>query len=163
IVGPDGSLYVAFSNRDSANFTQQILFVKCAPAGFCDERAYWSNPVRVDWMYGTHPVGPSGAGCPMGRQCLPPNGYAVSESMSISLSTDSSGNLFAVWSDFRDNTNPDCTGDANQARPPCDNDVFYSYSTDGGATWSDAATITPRADARFGETAQWAPWSAMGP
>ena len=83
--------------------------------------------------------------------------------MSISLSVDAAGNLFVVWSDFRDNTNQNCTGDANQARPPCDNDVFYAYSTDGGATWSDPATITPRADPRFGETAQWAPWSAMAP
>jgi PASTA domain len=163
VVGPDGSLYVAFSNRDSPNLAQQLLFVKCTVAGFCDERAYWTNPSRVAWMYGTHPVGPSDAGCPFGRQCLPPNGYAVSESMSISLSVDAAGNLFVVWSDFRDNTNQNCTGDANQARPPCDNDVFYAYSTDGGATWSDPATITPRANPRFGETAQWAPWSAMAP
>ena len=137
--------------------------MKCGVAGFCDERAYWTNPARVAWIYGTHPVGPSDAGCPFGRQCLPPNGYAVSESMSISLSVDSAGNLFVVWADFRDNTNQACTGDANQARPPCDNDVFYAYSTDGGATWSDPATITPRSDPRFGETAQWAPWSAMAP
>src|SRR5262245_47485995 len=39
VVGPDGSLYVAFANFDSPNLSQQLLFVKCPVAGFCDERA----------------------------------------------------------------------------------------------------------------------------
>ncbi len=45
------------------------------------------------------------------------------------------------------------------AAPPCDHDIFYAYSTDGGATWSATRTITPRS--RFGETAQWQPWSEV--
>ena len=114
-------------------------------------------------MDSSHPTGPSDAGCPFGRQCLPPNGYAVSEGMSISVSVDAQGRVFIVWSDFRNNTNPKCRGNAETALPPCDNDVFYTYSTDGGATWTDPITITPRSNPRFGETAQWMPWSAMGP
>jgi hypothetical protein len=163
VVGADGTLYTAFSNRDSPTLAEQLLFVKCPVAGWCDERAYWTPPVRVTYINSSHPTGPSDAGCPFGRQCLPPNGYAVSEAMSISVSVDAQGNPFVVWSDFRNNTNSNCRGNAQGATPPCDNDVFYSYSSDGGATWSDPVTITPRSNPRFGETAQWAPWSAMSP
>ena len=43
--------------------------------------------------------------------------------------------------------------------PPCDNDVFYSFSTTNGATWAPTRNITPRS--RFGENAQWQPWSKI--
>ena len=43
--------------------------------------------------------------------------------------------------------------------PPCDHDVFYAFSTDGGTTWSATRDITPRS--RFGENAQWQPWSEV--
>ena len=163
VIGPDGSIYAAFANRDSPNLAEQLLFVKCPVAGWCDERASWATPVRVAYIDSSHPTGPSDNGCPFGRQCLPPNGYTVNEAMSISASVDSTGNLFIVWSDFRNNTNPNCRGNAETATPPCDNDVFYSYSTDGGTTWSEPISITPRSNPRFGETAQWLPWSAMAP
>ena len=39
-------------------------------------------------------------------------GTRSARSMSISLSVDAAGNLFVVWSDFRNNTNQNCTGDA---------------------------------------------------
>ena len=37
--------------------------------------------------------------------------------------------------------------------------MFYSFSTDGGTTWSATRNITPRS--RFGESAQWQPWSEV--
>jgi hypothetical protein len=46
-------------------------------------------------------------------------------------------------------------GPAATATPPCYNDVFYAYSTDGAATWSDAYRPTPAG------SAQWMPWSAV--
>ena len=68
-------------------------------------------------IFGHRPSGPSSAGCPLGRQCLPPNGYTVSESTSISTSVERpEGNLFAVWADFRNNTNDDCQGAAGTWR-----------------------------------------------
>ena len=146
VIGPDGSIYAAFANRDSPNLAEQLLFVKCPVAGWCDERASWATPVRVAYIDSSHPTGPSDNGCPFGRQCLPPNGYTVNEAMSISASVDSTGNLFIVWSDFRNNTNPNCRGNAETATPPCDNDVFYSYSTDGGTTWSEPISITPQVE-----------------
>lgn len=57
------------------------------------------------------------------------------------------------------NCNP--LGAAATATPPCNNDVFYSRSSDGGATWSTAVDVTPAS--RFGQTAQWMPWSAVSP
>ena len=71
------------------------------------------------------------------------------------------GRVYIVWADFRNNTNPGCTGWAMTASSPCDNDVFYSYSMDEGETWSEPIVITPRSDARFGESAQWQPWSQV--
>ena len=49
------------------------------------------------------------------------------------------------------------------ASSPCDNDVFYSYSTDERRDVVGADRITPRSNARFGETAQWLPWSQVTP
>ena len=161
VVGSDGTIYVTFANRDAPDLVQQIIVVKCVPTADCTRFTEWTPPARVSTIFGHHPTGPSSAGCPLGRQCLPPNGYTVTESTSISTSIDSEGNLFTVWADFRNNTNDDCRGAADVAAPPCDNDVFYSYSTDGGNTWSEAKVVTPRSNPRFGETAQWLPWSTM--
>ena len=61
-----------------------------------------------------------------------------------------------TWADFR-NGQPNCKGPARTAIPPCDNDVFYSFSVNHGATWSSAIKITPAG------SAQWMPWSAAAP
>src|SRR5438132_81236 len=75
-----------------------------------------------------------------------------------SISTDDGGKLYAVWSDFR-NGGPPCTSPNNTATPPCDNDVFYSFSTNSGATWSSEVNVAPAS--KFGKTAQWQPWSKV--
>lgn len=159
IVGHDGTLYVAFGNGNTPLVgVNQVLFVKCPAAADCTKSSSWSKPVKVNDLIDNHPTGPSAAGCPAGRQCLPPNGYRVPEFTSISISADHDGNLFTVWSDFRNGGAP-CTGPAATATPPCDNDVFYAFSTDGGATWSKAVNVAPAS--KFGKTAQWQPWSAV--
>jgi hypothetical protein len=162
IVGPDGTIYVAFGNGNTPNPGEnQVLFVKCPAANDCSQSASWSQPVKINDLIDNHPTGPDpNTGCPAGRQCLPPNGYRVPEFTSISIAVDSSSNLTAVWSDFR-NGGPPCTGPASSATPPCDNDVFFSVSTDGGATWAPEVNVAPAAD--FGPTAQWQPWSAVTP
>ncbi len=157
VVGADGTLYVSFGNGNTPNPGEnQVLFVSCSGAADCTDPANWSMPSKVGDLIGIHPFGPSAAGCPAGRQCLPPNGYRVPEFTSISASVDNSGMLFVSWSDAR-NLGPNCNplGDADTAVPPCDNDVFYAYSTDGGATWSSTFQITPAG------SAQWQPWSAV--
>jgi hypothetical protein len=135
--------------------------VKCPAAADCSNSASWTPPVKINDLVDNHPTGPDpNTGCPAGRQCLPPNGYRVPEFTSMSTSIDNNGNLYTVWSDFR-NGGPPCVGPAATATPPCDNDVFFSVSTDGGATWSPEVNVAPAAD--FGPTAQWQPWSAVTP
>jgi hypothetical protein len=157
IVGKDGTIYVAFGNGNTPNAGEnQVLFVSCPATADCTDPSSWTAPVKVGDLIGIHPFGPSAEGCPAGRQCLPPNGYRVPEFTSISTSVDKNGKLYTVWSDARNlgaNCNP--LGDAATATPPCDNDVFYSFSTNGGATWSAAFKLTPAGNA------QWQPWSAV--
>jgi hypothetical protein len=159
-VGRDGTIYVTFGNANSPGAgLNQVLFVRCPKIGFpvgttnCSNSSNWSTPVKVGDLIDNAPVGPNSAtGCPSGRECLPPNGYRVPEFTSDTVSVDSSGRLYVTWADFR-NGGPPCTGPASTASPPCDNDVFYAFSTNGGATWSATKKVTPAG------SAQWQPWS----
>jgi hypothetical protein len=161
VVGPDGTIYVIFGNGNTPDpGINQVLMVKCPATRTCDSEADWTPPVLIGSLIGTHPIGDPGnaGGCPTGRQCLPPNGYRAPEFTSLTISVDKNSNLYATWSDFRNGRAP-CTPLSlwSTARPPCDNDVFYAFSTDGGVTWSPTINVTPRS--RLGETAQWQPWS----
>jgi hypothetical protein len=163
-VGPDGTIYVIFGNANTpAPGINQVLMVKCPPTNNCDNPAHWSAPVKVGDLIGTHPVGDPGnaGGCPVGRQCLPPNGYRVPEFTSMTISVDRNNNLYATWADHRNGDEPEDNcgpfGAWSTRTPPCDHDVFFAFSTNGGATWSPTITVTPRS--RLGKTAQWQPWS----
>jgi hypothetical protein len=164
VVGPDGTIYVIFGNSNTPNAgINQVLMVKCPATNSCDSSADWSAPTKVGDLIGTHPIGDSGnaGGCPVGRQCLPPNGYRVPEFTSMTISVDRNSNLYATWSDFRNGDDPGSTcgpfGAWSTRTPPCNNDVFYAFSTDGGATWSPTVNVTPLS--RLGNNAQWQPWS----
>ncbi|MBI3241102.1 MAG: hypothetical protein HYZ49_02265 [Chloroflexi bacterium] len=155
IVGDDGTIYVAFGNGNTPLVgVNQVMMVSCPASANCSLASSWTAPVKVGDLIDNHPTGPSPAGCPAFRQCLPPNGYRVPEFTSISISVDEDNNLYTVWSDFR-NGGGTCTGSAATATPPCDNDVFYAFSTDGGAGWSGTFQITPAG------SAQWQPWSEV--
>lgn len=162
-VGPDGTIYVSFANGNvPGNGVEQVLNVKCPVALDCSNPASWTPPTKVGDMFSTHPIGDSGnvGGCPTGRQCLPPNGYRVPTETSVSTSVDRNNKLYVSWEDFRNGRSP-CTplSSWSTAQPPCDMDVFYAYSTNGGTTWSPTRNITPRAV--MGESAQWQPWSEV--
>ena len=161
VVARDGTIYVSFANGNvPGNGIEQVLNVTCPASADCSNPASWTPPTKVGDMISTHPVGPpSQNGCP-NRQCLPPNGYRAPDETTVSNSVDHDGNVFVSWADHRNNTNPNCElGAAGGGSPPCDHDVFYAFSSDGGATWSDTRDITPRS--RFGENAQWQPWSEV--
>lgn len=164
VVGPDGTIYVVFGNGNTPlPGINQVLFTKCPAANDCSQAASWSAPVKVGDLIGTHPIGDPGnaGGCPVGRQCLPPNGYRVPEFTSMTISVDRFSNLYITWSDFRNGDDPGSTCGPlmpwSAATPPCNNDVFYSFSTNGGATWSATRNVTPPSP--FRKTAQWQPWS----
>ena len=158
IVGPDGTIYVAFGNGNLAGTgVEQVLMVSCPPSADCSNPANWTAPAKVGVMFEFHPIGPSSAGCPSGRQCLPPNGYRVPMITSISASIAANGDLFVSWTDGR-NIGDNCKVGlvtAQTATPPCDSDILYAYSTDGGATWSSSFDLTPAG------SAQWQSWSAV--
>jgi hypothetical protein len=139
IVGPDGTVYVAFGNGNTPTVgVNQHMIVSCAPANDCSKSVSWTAPVKITDDFGTQPFGPvASTACAGGRQCLPPNGYRLDDFVEGSLSVDNSGNLYFVWADFR-NGAPNCNpnGAAATATTPCDNDVFYSYSTNGGASFT---------------------------
>ena len=161
VVGPDGTIYVAFANGNVPGAgIEQVLMVKCPVGLDCSNSANWTSPIKVGDMIATHPVGPpSQNGCP-NRQCLPPNGYRVPDETSVTISVDRNSKLYVSWADHRNNTNPNCQlGAPAGGSGPCDHDIHYAYSTSGGTTWSATRTITPRS--QFGETAQWQPWSEV--
>ena len=163
VVRPDGSVYVSFGNGNTPTAgINQFMDVSCPASADCSQQSSWTGPVKIADDIGTQPVAfvtDGVTGCPAGRQCLPPNGYRMYDFVSGSISADNAGRLYFSWSDFRNGGPPCDTGDYATSKPPCNNDVFYSYSTDGGATWSGAYLVT----ANGGETAQWQGWSAIGP
>jgi hypothetical protein len=158
IVGKDGTIYVAFGNGNTPlPGINQVLFVSCPASADCSSAASWTAPVKVGDLIETHPIGPSPEGCPGGRQCLPPNGYRAPMVTTITTNVDNSNRLIVTWADFRNGGPPCDTLNAATSTPPCNNDVFYAYSLNGGTTWSATKNIT--GGSRFGQTAQWQSWS----
>jgi hypothetical protein len=160
IVGKDGTIYVAFGNGNTPNVgVNQHLIVSCPASADCTVATNWTVPSKMSDDIGKQPTGSDATtGCPAGRQCLPPNGYRLDDFVEGSISVDKNNKLYSVWADFRNgaaNCNP--LGPAAGATTPCDNDVFYSFSTNGGAAWSVAFKLTPAG------SAQWMPWSAVAP
>jgi hypothetical protein len=169
IVGSGGTIYVAFGNGNTPTLgLNQHLMVRCPATADCTNPASWVAPSKISDDFGMQPVGPDAStACPAGRQCLPPNGYRLDDFTQGSISVDNAGKLYAVWADFRNGRGSSCdwnnaaAGQAAVATPPCDNDVFYAFSTNHGATWSRAINVTPAS--RIGKSAQWMPWSAVAP
>ena len=164
VVGPDGTVYVAFGNGNTPTpGINQHMVVSCAAGNDCSQQSSWSGPSFITDDFGTQPTENNGTngvtGCPSGRQCLPPNGYRLDDFVHGSLSLDNAGRLYFAWDDFRNGGAPCDTGDYDTASPPCNNDVFYAYSVNGGANWTAPILVSGNG----GETAQWMPWSAVGP
>lgn len=82
----------------------------------------------------------------------------ITEWLGGSSGVDEQGRLYFAWADFR-NGGGTCTGSAATATAPCDNDVFYAVSTNGGVTWSAPINVT--AVSTFGASAQWQPVSTV--
>ena len=155
VVGPDGTINVAFNNCNTEDAAAsgigicQQLFVKSTDGG-----STWSKPVKIGDDYAQQPLnlGQLGAGCPFGRQCLPPNGYRMNDFPAMGID-DNTGKLGVFWSDFRNGCNPQfgCSGTPNSNQ-----DVVASVSTNGGATWGATKIVDTN------HAAQWQAWGDVG-
>jgi hypothetical protein len=160
IVGPDGTIYVAFNNCNTPTLVCQQLFVKSSDGGNT-----WTQPVKVADDFATQPynlVAPfdPATGCPFFRQCLSPNGYRLTDFPSIGID-DASGKLAVFWSDFR-NGGP-CATDSGTGLPvePCanhNNDVFVSMSSNGGGSWGPTKLVSKGSSGQSQPAAQWQNW-----
>src|SRR5439155_12845417 len=92
-----------------------------------------------------------------GRQCLPPDTFRVQDETYGSVSIDTAGHLYFVFSDGR-NLAPNCRFTTPGVHTsPCNTDVFFKSSSTGGVTWSSLFNIT----SPFGNTAQYMPWGQV--
>lgn len=159
VVGPDGAIHVVFDNCNTSAEAAEGLPAVCQIMAVSskDGGVTWSLPAKVADDHRTQPMnGVSGSisgGCPLFRQCLPPQGYRIGNVPSMSV--DETTNKLAVfWSDFRGGRFTTDGGDAVQCAP-CNEDVFAAVSNDGGVTWGPALQVTTDPGA------QYSPWGAI--
>jgi len=165
VVGSDGSINVVFNNCNTSVEAAeglpavcQQLFVRSVDGG-----STWSDPVKVADDFATEPLngisGNIGNGCPLFRQCLPPNGYRMNNFPSMGVdrgngSDVTSGTLAVYWSDFR-NGHFTVDGNGNVVCNPCNEDVFVAVSHDNGVSWGPSKQVTTRS------SAQYFPWGGV--
>lgn len=153
VVGPDGAIHVVFDNCNTSAEAVEGLPAVCQllTVSSSDGGVTWSPPVKVADDHRTQPMnGVSGAiagGCPMFRQCLPPQGYRVGGAPSMAVD-ERTGKLAVFWSDFRGGRFTDDAGGSVRCQP-CNEDVFAAVSNDGGATWGPTLQVTTSRSAQY--------------
>ncbi len=164
-VAPDGTLYVHFLNGQNQSawegFTQefdsQIMVTRSIDGGVT-----FSSPVPAAQLEdGTRDMPYS----VIGRQTVWGHQLRWTSAGNITVDPTDPEHVTVVWSD-RGTPNPnateDCAFDSPQppAYDPCDagpgseTNVYYSESTDGGATWSGRTLLSDGGGAH-----QWFPWA----
>jgi hypothetical protein len=141
VVGPDGSLYVAFENDqaiDDGEFRDQYLVVKSTDGGIT-----WSTPVRASDIIrdgaDDYPINI------LGRQTLSSSQFRVNSAGNLAIDPVTS-QLVIVWSDNRHGT-----------AASTNTDIFTVSSDDAGTTWSRPSAISRAPGDQF------YPWAAIGP
>ncbi len=139
VVGPDGTIFVAFVNDQAVNdgqFRDQYLVVKSTDGG-----ETWSEPVRASDLIhdgvNDYPVNV------VGRQTLSNSAFRVNSAGNLAVDPVN-GELVVLWSDNRHGT-PNNTN----------TDIFMARSNDGGNTWSTPITVSGAAGDQF------YPWAAF--
>ena len=99
VVGPDGTIYVTFSNSDSPNLARQLLMVKCGGCRLLRRARVQDEPRAHRLDLRREPVGPR-------MQAVHTDSSAYAERVRCqrvdvgSLSVDSAGNLYVVSATF---------------------------------------------------------------
>jgi hypothetical protein len=141
VVGPDGTIFVAFENDQAINdgqFRDQYLVVKSTDGG-----ATWSEPVRASDIIhdgsSDYPVNV------VGRQTLSNSQFRVNSAGNLAIDPQRS-DLVLVWSDNRNGT-----------ATHTNTDILIVRSSDNGQTWSGPAFVSSAPGDQF------YPWAAFGP
>jgi hypothetical protein len=141
VVGPDGTIFVAFENDQAINdgqFRDQYLVVKSTDGG-----ATWTPPVRASDIIhdgsSDYPVNI------VGRQTLSNSQFRVNSAGNLAIDP-SGGHLVLVWSDNRNGT-PAATN----------TNILSVRSDDDGTTWTVPAFVSSASGDQF------YPWAAFGP
>jgi hypothetical protein len=142
-VGPDGTLYLAFSGGPD----RSIRVIRSLDGGETFEPQIAAAPVRAGW-------------------------YAVPRSQCIrtpivhaSIAADRSagarrGNVYLTWSDYPPGVARAQCPDACGAPEVCVPDVYFSRSEDRGATWSPPALVD---EERTGDVDRYHQWIRVDP
>jgi len=175
VVGPDGTLYVAFINQqaqgEADGFRNQYLLTKVDP----DTLAV-SGPYPVANMIDGENDFPVNA---VGLPTLCNSNFRLNSAGNLAIDpSDPTGNtLYVVFIDNRNGSSfPSSTQVTQQPADSfacprgttTDTDVFIVKSTDGGVTWTNPATHSPGAlrvnqDALGNGKDQWFPFAAVAP
>ncbi len=155
VVGPDGTVYVAFENQEfqgtSTGFRNQYLVVRSTDGGvtfgapsqavFPIFDGFNDYPINVD-----------------GRQTLTNSQFRVNSAgnLAVDPSSGPASSTTRLYVAFSDNRNGHLTGDFTTVTT--NTDVFTVASADGGSTWG---SVTPVLRERKANNDQFYPWAAV--
>ncbi len=156
VVGPDGTLYVAFINDEfqgAPEFRDQFLVVRSTDGG-----ATFQGPFQA-----VFPVFDGVDDYPInidGRQTLTNSQFRVisAGNLAADLASGPGFSTTRLYYTFSDNRNGRLTGDFNTVKTNID--VFVSRSDDGGTTWSSPVPVLR---GKAAKNDQWFPWADVGP
>jgi hypothetical protein len=183
-VGPDGALYVAYTNYNNAvagnDNRNQILLAKSTDGG-----QTFSTPVKVSDFYDL-PDCFTNQGSDPGRACVPEKGptsnsvFRATNEASGAVNPQNPNQVAVTFGSYinqHSNESNGCTPDGFSpfgtnayigVKTPgaCNNDILLSVSNNGGASFSGAST-DPRTEATVNQdpaqatTDQWFQWAAF--
>src|SRR5437667_68151 len=155
VVGPDGTLYVAFENQEHAqtvgDFRNQYLVVPSTDGGIT-----FSSPVSAVFPIfdGTndYPINVNG------RQTLSNSQFRVNSAGNLAVDPSSGPSMSStrLYIAFSDNRNGDLTGSFKTVTT--NTDVFVVASGNGGSSWKSPVHIPGGAGS---QNDQFYPWAAV--
>ena len=161
VVGPDGTIYVAFAQREHSGRRHRAAAVREVPGlGGLQQSGELDGADSGSTRSATHArrAEPRPAAC-SGRKCLPPNGYRMGPRQSSTISVDRNGKLYVDL--FRLPERPRALHTARPRRQRRRATTTSSTRSRRTAARPGQLRATSLRASRFGENAQWQPWSEV--
>lgn len=155
-VTPNGRILVGFENGPapgSPDFDDQYLDVEVSPA----TGQLVAGPFQVDVLQDGTADYPLDA---QGRQTYHDSQFRTWSAGNIAADPSTPGRLALTWSDMRNSPSRD-TGQTDPYTTATNSDVFVSFSSDYGRTWSAAQKLPDGGATAISD--QWFPWAAFAP